>query len=165
MKETVAALVVVLALAAPARGDDASPPIPKRLAVQTESCFGVVTGPFYNQLVGARLDASFSPHVSFGGGLSYANLKGKDGREHSALVLAQVEYLFGAPGANVRFPLRFASGYLGGNGPIARASFGFDFALTPKVDLVTELVTPTVWLTNSQTLLSMDVAVELAFRL
>jgi hypothetical protein len=146
-----------------ARADD--PALPKRLAVQAEPCFGVATGPFYNQLVGARLDASFSPHVSFGGGLSYANLKGKDGRLNSALVLAQVEYLFGAPGANVRFPLRFASGYLGGNGPIARASFGFDFALTPKVDLVTELVTPTVWLTNNQTLLSMDVAVELAFRL
>jgi hypothetical protein len=41
--------------------------LPLRLAIQTEAASGIVTGRFYNQLVGLRLDAQFSPRVSFGG--------------------------------------------------------------------------------------------------
>jgi hypothetical protein len=147
-----------------ARADE-PPPLPKRLAIQTEGAIGVASGHFYNQLVGARLDGSFSPHVSLGGYLGYANVKGKDGRAHAALTYAQVEYLFGEPGATIRFPLRFASGYLFANGPVVRAAGGLDFKLTPKIDLVTELLTPMVWLTNNQTLLSLDLSLEVLIRL
>jgi hypothetical protein len=162
------ALLASLACAAPraARADEpASPAIPKRLALQTEGAFGVATGPFQNLLLGARLDATFSPRVSLGGYLGYANLKGKDGRTHAALTYAQLEYLFGEPGATVRFPLRFASGYLFANGPVVRVAGGLDFVLTPKIDLVTELLTPMVWLTNNQTLLSLDLSLEVLIRL
>ena len=160
------ALLASLGLCATARADEPpGPAIPKRLAVQTEGAIGVATGPFYNQLVGARLDASFSPRVSLGGYLGYANLKGKDGRAHAALTYAQVEYLFGEPSATIRFPVRFASGYLFGNGPVVRAAAGLDFVLSPKIDLVTELLTPMVWLTNNQTLLSLDLSLEVLLRL
>jgi hypothetical protein len=139
--------------------------IPLKLALQTEGAFGVGTGRFYNQLVGGRVDLRFSPRTNLGAYLGYANLKGANGRAHSALTYAQIEYVVGDPAGTVRAPLRFASGYLGGNGPVVRTSFGFAFALSPKVDLVTELLAPTVWFTNNQTLLSMNLSLELAIEL
>ena len=135
-----------------------------RFAVQTEAAIGVYPGDFYNHLAGVRLDLVFSPHVSFGGYVGYANLKGKDGRANNVLPYAQVEYMMGSPGS-VRFPLRFASGYLPRNGPVVRLSAGFAFPLTPKIDLVTEVLVPTIWITRDQMLLSMDLAAELLFRL
>ncbi|MEA2700416.1 MAG: hypothetical protein QOI66_4687 [Myxococcales bacterium] len=138
--------------------------LPLRLALQTEAAFGVITGAFRNQLVGARLDLGFSPRVHFGGYLGYANLKGKDGRANSALTYAQLEYLAGDLDARVRYPIRFASGYLGGNGPVVRLTAGLAIALTPKLDLITELLAPTLWVTNNQLLLSMSLSLELALR-
>ena len=150
--------------AAPAATPPASDRIPMRFAVQTEAAIGVYPGDFYNHLAGVRLDLVFSPHVSFGGYVAYANLKGKDGRASNVLPYAQVEYMLGAPGG-IRFPLRFASGYLPRNGPVVRLSAGFAFPLTPKIDLVTEVLVPTIWITRDQMLLSMDLALELLFRL
>ncbi len=149
---------------APRAEDTTVVSIPLRLATQTEAAGGVVTGHFYNQLVGLRLDAQFSPQVSCGGYLGYVNLKGKDGRASDLLPYAQLEYRTGAPGDTVRIPLRFASGYLPRNGPVVRLAAGLAFALTPRVDLVTELA-PMIWVTNNQTLLSMNLALEFAFRL
>ena len=138
--------------------------IPLRLAAQVEVASGVATGSFHNQLVGGRLDGQFSPHLSLGGYLAFASLKGKDGRTRAALTYAELEYLTGDPSARLRFPFRFATGYLADNGPVVRASTGLSFAVGRKVDLVAELA-PMVWLTNNQTLLSVNLALELAFRL
>jgi hypothetical protein len=142
----------------------AEPTIPLRLAAQVELASGVATGSFHNQLVGGRLDGRFSPHVSLGGYLGFADLKGKDGRLHAALTYAELEYLAGDPSSWLRFPLRFATGYLTENGPVVRAAAGLSFKVGRSVDLVTELA-PMVWLTNNQTLLSLNLALELAFRL
>lgn len=168
------ATVTLLAAAAPAAGQSGAvqatapePPtpgrLPMRLAVQTEGAIGVYPGDFYNHLAGVRLDLVFSSHVSFGGYLGYANLKGKDGRVSDLLPYIQVEYLAGAPGS-IRIPFRFASGYLPRNGPIARLATGFAFALTPTIDVVTELLAPMIWVTRNQMVLSMDVSAELSFR-
>jgi hypothetical protein len=138
--------------------------IPLRLAAQVEVASGVATGSFHNQLVGGRLDGRFSPHLSLGGYLAFASLKGKDGRTRAALTYAELEYLAGAPSSWLRFPFRFATGYLAENGPVVRASTGLSFAVGRTVDLVTELA-PMVWITNNQTLLSVNLALELAFRL
>jgi hypothetical protein len=137
--------------------------LPMRLALQTEGAIGVYPGDFYNHLVGVRLDLVFSPHVSFGAYLGYANLKGKEGRSHDVLPYAQVEYLTGPLGP-IRIPFRFASGYLPRNGPVARFSTGLAFRLTPSLDLITELLAPMIWVTHDQMVLSMNVAVELAYR-
>jgi hypothetical protein len=169
-----AAAAVALAVPATARAEadrgasaataaDTAPRL--RLAAQTEAAFGVYPGSFYNHLAGARLDVRVSPHVSFGGYLGYANLKGREGRAHDVLPYAQVEYLFGKPGAPVRVPLRFASGYLPRNGPVVRLATGLAFALTPKIDLVTELLAPMFWITRDQMVLSADVSLELSFTL
>jgi hypothetical protein len=168
----------LLAAAAPAAAETAAPPrpdpapapeapapdrLPMRLALQTEGAIGVYPGDFYNHMVGVRLDLVFSPHVSVGGYLGYANLKGKDGRAHDILPYAQVEYLTGPLGP-VRIPFRFATGYLPRNGPVARFSTGFAFRLAPAVDLVAELLAPMIWVTRDQMVLSMNLAVELVYR-
>jgi hypothetical protein len=137
--------------------------LPMRLALQTEGAIGLYPGDFYNHLVGARLDLVFSPHVSFGGYVGYANLKGKDGRVSDGLAYVQAEYIVGPPGG-VRVPIRFASGYLPRNGPVVRAASGFAFPLSPALDLVTELLAPMVWVTRDQMVLSMNLSAELAYR-
>jgi hypothetical protein len=149
---------------APASSPEPEAPLPVRLALHMEGAAGVATGGFRNGLAGGRVDLRFSPHVSVGGYLGYANLKGKDGRAHAALTYAQLEVLARQPGDRVRIPARFASGYLGGNGPIVRVGTGLAIALSPKVDLVAELAS-IVWFTNNQTLLSLDLALELAVTL
>ena len=158
-------------LAAPASGraegtvgQPLPPPLPLRMAIQAEGAKGVATGPFYNQLLGARLDVLFSPHVGFGGYLGYVNLKGKDGRAGNLLPYASVEYLAGNPIASTRLLVRFASGYLPHNGPIARMAGGVAFKVGARTDLVAELA-PMFWTTNNQMLLSMNFAIELAWRL
>ena len=162
----------LLAASVPAAAQTAAPAparpapetrLPMRLALQTEGAIGVYPGDFYNHLVGVRLDLVFSPHVSFGAYIGYANLKGKEGRSHDVLPYAQVEYLTGPLGP-IRVPFRFASGYLPRNGPVARFSTGLAFRLTPSLDLVTELLAPMIWVTHDQMVLSMNVALELAYR-
>jgi hypothetical protein len=138
--------------------------VPLRLAVEFDEAGGVVTGPFHNHLLGARLDGRFSEHVSFGAYLGVGDLKGKDGRVRAALVRAMLEYMAGDPAARVRYPLRFSSGYLAVNGPVAGVSGGLAIALGQRTDLVGALGS-TVWITNNQNLLSLDFSLELAFRL
>jgi hypothetical protein len=154
--------IVSAALAGAARADE---PLPVRLALQTEAAFGVTPGDFRNQLLGARLDFEFSPRVSFGGYLGYANLKGKEERVHNLLPYAQVEYLAGHAAGRIRFPLRFASGYLPGNGPVARLAAGIALRISPRAYLVAEPLAPMFWITREQMLLSMNVAIELLLRL
>jgi hypothetical protein len=141
----------------------APPRLPMRLALQTEAAIGLYPGDFYNHLVGGRFDLVFSPHVSFGGYLGYANLKGKEGRASNMLAYVQAEYMAGAPNG-VRVPFRFASGYLPRNGPVMRLATGFAFPVSPTVDVVTEVLAPMIWLTGDQMVVSMDLAAELIFR-
>jgi hypothetical protein len=148
----------------------AAPPAPPdggiglRLAVPFEVANGIVTGSFHNQLLGLRLDGRFSEHLSLGGYVGAGDLKGKDGRATSALVMAVLEYMAGDPAATVRYPVRFGTGYLAANGPVVRASGGLAIAVSKRTDLVGELASM-IWVTNNQNLLSLDFALELAFRL
>jgi hypothetical protein len=135
-----------------------------RLAVQAEGAYGIVTGEFRNQLVGGRLDYRFSPTVSLGGYLGYVNLRGKEGRVHSVLPLVQLEYqLARQPYRGVYFPVRFGTGYLPRNGPVARLGTGIAVELSPRLELVGQ-VSPMVWITHDRALLSMNVGIELAYQ-
>jgi hypothetical protein len=60
--------------------------------------------------------------------------------------------------------VRFSSGYLAVNGPVASVSGGLAIAVGKRTDLVGALGS-TVWITNNQNLLSLDLALEVAFRL
>jgi hypothetical protein len=159
------ALIVttLAAMRARAEPEAPAPSLPLRLGVQTEGAAGTAPGQFYNQLLGARLDVQFPPQVSIGAYVGYINLKGKGGRANNLLSYAQVEYMFGSLGNSVRFPVRFGTGYLPMNGPMARLSGGLAFWLSPRMDLITE-VAPTFWMTGDQMLLSIDLALEIAYR-
>ena len=131
--------------------------------MQVEGAGGIVTGSFRNGLLGVRLDGRFSERLSFGAYAGVGDLKGKDGRVRAALLLAVLEYMAGEPTSTVRFPLRFSSGYLALNGPVARLSGGLAIGVGKKTDLV-GTVGSTVWITNNQNLLSLDFALEVAHR-
>jgi hypothetical protein len=135
-----------------------------RFAIQTEAAFGVATGSFYNHLAGARLDRRFSEEFSLGAYLAYANLKGKEGRAHNVLPAFLLEYR-AALSDDWALPFRFAPGYLPKNGPTLRLSAGISFEAADGVELVLEPLTPMVWLTGDQAVLSLNVAAEVAFAL
>jgi hypothetical protein len=161
--------VVALVLLAPAVALAQSPPdapLGTRLALQLESARGHTGAGFRNGLAGARVDLVFAPRVCLGGYVGYADLKGKDGRTHSTLAYAQLEYLVPlAPRfLDLRLPLRFATGYLARNGPVVRASAGLAAALSRRIDLIAELLTPMAWVTHDQTLFSTNVSIEVAMR-
>ncbi len=143
-----------------------SRPPRSRIAIQTEGAFGVSEHPFYNQLLGARYDYGFTDDVALGGYLGYANLKGKDGRTGNVLGYAQLEYrLHGSGDSGFRIPLRFGSGYLPKNGPFLRLAAGLSFPIGDSSHLEFDLLAPTFWIVKDRTVVSMDVAAEVAFDL
>jgi len=144
------------------RADDASTPSPLALSVRGEVANGKAGGGFVNRLLGVGLGYEFAPAVHLTAQLNYVNLKGKGGRDHAVMPTVQGEYRLAVDWGVVHaVPLRFTSGYLPRNGPVVRASAGLLFPLSSKVDLVAELLSPMVWVTNDQTLFSMNVALEL----
>ena len=72
--------------------------------------------------------------------------------------------MVGDPASTVRYPVRFATGWLASNGPVARVSGGLAVALGKRVDLMGQ-VASSVWVTNNQDLLSVDASLEVALRL
>jgi hypothetical protein len=160
------ALLAITLSATAAQAQTPEPPVGARLALALESARGHTGAGFRNGLAGLRADLVFSPRVSLGAYFGYADLKGKEGRAHALLSYAQIEYLVPlAPRfLNLRVPLRFATGYLARNGPVVRASAGLAIALSRRVDLVTELVTPMAWVTGGQTVFSTNVSLEVAMR-
>jgi hypothetical protein len=162
----VVAPVLLFGSVARAQQPEPEPRVGARLAVALESARGHTGAGFRNGLAGLRVDLVFSPRVSLGGYFGYADLKGKDGRAHALLSYALLEYQVPlAPRLlDLRLPLRFATGYLAGNGPVVRASAGLAIALSHRVDLLTELVTPMAWVTNGQTVFSTNASLELSMR-
>lgn len=131
-----------------------------RLALKSESAIGVSGDGFYNHLLGARLDRRFTPKWAIGLSVAYANLKGKDGRAHNVLTMAELEYR-----ANLSddwaIPIRFSSGYLPKNGPVVRASAGVGYEFAEDVELAVDLIAPMGWVANERVVLSLDLAAEL----
>ena len=140
------------------------PPSPQfsRLALQTEGAIGV-PGPFYNQLVGGRLDRCFTWNTCLGGYVGYADLKGQAGRASEVLVYALLEHRRPL-GTGWFVPLRAATGYLPKNGPFAQLSAGLGVQ-SGNVDFTFELLAPTLWVSGNEPVLSMDLAVEVALHL
>jgi hypothetical protein len=137
------------------------------LVLQTESAIGISPGPFYNHLLGGRLDYAFTPSFSLGPSLAYANLKGPDGgRAHNALASLTLTYR-AAPkrGSAIGIPLRFGSGYLPKNGPVLRASAGLSYTASDRFEFALDLLAPTLWIVRGQAALSLDLALEVNYAL
>ena len=133
-----------------------------RVALQTEAAFGIGGNDFYNHLAGARLDHRFTRRAALGAYVGYANLKGKEGRAHNVLSYALVEYRIPIGSGTFGVPLRYGIGYLPKNGPFMRTSAGIGLAASEQIDLVLDLLAPTVWLTHDEAVVSLDLAAEVA---
>jgi hypothetical protein len=131
-----------------------------RLALKSESAIGMSGDGFYNHLLGARLDRRFTPHWAIGLSIAYANLKGKDGRAHNVLPMAELEYR-AILSDDWAIPIRFGSGYLPKNGPVVRVSAGIGYAIADDMELALDLIAPTGWVANERVVLSLDLAAEL----
>ena len=102
--------------------------------------------------------------MAAGAYVAYANLKGKDGRASNVLTMFMVDYRVRLTHSGaLQLPLRYSIGYLPKNGPVMRMSAGLGYSVSDSVDLVLDLVAPTLWVSGDQTVLSMDIAAEVSF--
>jgi hypothetical protein len=130
-----------------------------RLALKTESAFGLSGAGFYNHLLGARIDRRFTPNWALGVSVAYANLKGREGRAHNVLPMAELEYR-AILSDEWAIPIRFGSGYLPKNGPVIRASAGISYAVAEDIDLGLDVIAPMAWVTNERSVVSLNAAAE-----
>jgi hypothetical protein len=164
-------LIATIVSSATARAEDAATTTETtstfsrvRLALRAEPAFGISGGSFYNQLVGARVAYRFTDSLSLGPYLGYANLKGQEGRAHNVLPTLELEYCKTLGSSNTfKLPLRFATGYLPRNGPVLRLSMGIGYAVSPKVDVVIDALTPTFWMIRDRTVASLGAAFEISY--
>jgi hypothetical protein len=132
-----------------------------RFAPQTEGAIGV-SGPFYNHLLGLRLDRCVTWNTCIGAYGAYANVKGRSGRESNVLVAVQLEHRRPL-GRWWYVPLRASTGYVPKNGPVMRLSAGIGVR-SDNVDVTLDLLAPMLWVTGNETVVSMDVAADVAVR-
>jgi hypothetical protein len=134
------------------------------LAVFTEGALGFQDDGFYNHLVGPRLDYHAGDRLTLGVALSYANLKGPNGRVSNVLPAALLEWR--APlGQDIALPIRFFSGYLPLNGPWLKLALGLSRRLGDRTTLTFEALAPALWIVRDSTVASMDASLELAVEL
>ncbi len=148
--------------------EEAPPPVGRRfsVALQTEGAIGASQDTFYNQLFGVRLDYRLSRDVMLGVYAAYANLRGKDGRVSNILTYAQVEdRVHVSADSDISVPLRLAVGYLPFNGPVVRMSAGLNIPLSERTEIGFDILTPTFWVLPDRTAVSLDISVELVYRL
>jgi hypothetical protein len=130
-----------------------------------DSAFGLSGDSFYNALLGVRLDYRITPDLRLGAMLSYANLRGKDGRANNVLPLVHMEYRARiARGSEIRIPLRVGLGYLPYNGPVVRLSAGLGFVVARRWELDFDLLAPTFWVIPNKTVVSLDLAAQVGYR-
>jgi hypothetical protein len=131
------------------------------LALFAEGALGFTGDGFYNQLVGPRLDYHAGNRLTLGLALSYANLKGPNGRTSNVLPAAMLEWR--APlTRDVALPVRLVSGYLPRNGPWLKLALGLSRRLSSRTTLTFEALAPALWIVRSSTVGSMDASLELA---
>lgn len=134
------------------------------LAGFAEGAFGYADDGFYNQLAGLRLDYRAAERLSVGFALSYANLKGKNGRAHNVLPAAMLEWSVPLS-PRVGLPLRFFSGYLPKNGPWIKAALGLSHRVGQRSRITFEALAPALWIVHDSTVGSFDVALEYSVEL
>ena len=144
------------AFAAESAGPTHAPRRPLRIGLSATSAVGATHAGFFNQLLGPRLDYRFTRRFAFGGLLSYANLKGKDGRVHNVLPEVSLEYRAAIDGERFGAPLRFTAGYLPKNGPTLRLGVGLDFALSDVLSLDVVPLESMIWVNRERPELSLN---------
>jgi len=142
----------------------AAPALAERVTAFSTTAFGLSGSRFLNELAGARFELAYTPRVTLGFGLAYANLKGKSGRASNVLPEAMLGYRLPL-GSIVGWPVHFGGGYLPKNGPTLRVGTGFDFQLGDRVLLDLTLLEPMVWVTRNRPESSLNLGASLSVRL
>jgi hypothetical protein len=128
--------------------------------------FGPGRDSFVNVMLAARVAYYVSDRLGFTGSLSYANLRGRQGRVSNALILVGVETAVDlVPQSRIFIPLRLELGYLPANGPVVRVTAGLSFPLARRVRLELDLVSPTLWVLPETSPVSLDLAASVFFAL
>ncbi len=136
------------------------------LALSTEAAIGTGSDRFYNHLVGARLDLRITTEIMLGVYAGYANLRGRDGRAQNMLFYLQAEDRIRlGESTDWTIPLRFSLGYLPFNGPFVRISAGLNVPVSERVELGIDLLAPTFWVIPGGVAVSVDVGLEVIYRL
>lgn len=148
--------------------EDTPPPLPMRplrVALVSTSAFGVTHARFFNQLAGARVEYGFTQRFALGAALSYANLKGKEGRAHNALPEVELAYRLPLSVPSLTIPLRYGLGFLPKNGPTLRLGAGLALGLSSGLELELVPLETFVWVTRERPEVSLDggVAVSAAW--
>lgn len=161
----------------PGTGTGATPeqplPLPRRRRVRVHPrrwelslgptfAFGPGRDAFFNFLASARV--GFFPQDRFGFTLtvSYANLRGSEGRVSNVLFMAGVETSVDlAPSIKLFIPLRAEGGYLPLNGPVFRVTAGLSWQFARRWRLEADLLSPTLWILPETTPVSLDLGVRI----
>ena len=142
---------------------------PKRrwdLALQAEGAFGTSSDFFYNQLIGLRLGFRITHGVHLGLYGAYANLRGRDQRESNLLPMLQLTNRIRVSSrSDLTVPIRASVGYLPFNGPVIRLSAGLNIPVTDRIELGADILVPTFWFLGSDVEISLNVGLELIYRL
>ena len=142
---------------------------PKRrwdLALQTEGAFGTSSDFFYNHLVGVRLGFRVTHTLHLGLYGAYANLRGRGQRENNLLPMLQLTNRIRITSrSGLTVPIRAAVGYLPFNGPVIRLSAGLNIPVSERIELGVDLLVPTFWFLDSDVEISLNVGLELIYRL
>ncbi len=134
-----------------------------RLGAGAQGAFGLSPGRFSNVLVGVQVEGRFSPALTIGGHVAYANLPGKDGRVGLALPYGQIEYAIGAWAPDrTSVPIRFGAGYLPRNGPVLQLGAGLGRPFAGGIEVTLD-AGPMLWLTHNQMLVSFNVGVQVTY--
>lgn len=136
------------------------------LVLQTEGAIGTSSDGFYNHLIGIRLGLRITNAIHIGLYGAYANLKGRGNRAQNFLTMFMLEDRIRLSSrSDITVPIRAAIGYLPFNGPVLRLSAGINIPLSPRFEVGFDILTPTFWFLPDQTVVSLNIAAELIYRL
>ncbi len=136
------------------------------IALQTEAAFGTSSDFFYNHLVGLRLGFRITKTLHVGLYGAYANLRGRDSRQNNLLPMLQLtQRIRLGSRSSLTVPIRASVGYLPFNGPVVRLSAGLNLPVSERVEIGADILSPTFWFLGSQVEISLNVGLEVIFRL
>lgn len=136
------------------------------VALQTEAAFGTSSDFFYNHLVGLRLGFRITKTLHLGLYGAYANLRGRDSRQNNLLPMLQLtQRIRLGSRSSLTVPIRASVGYLPFNGPVLRLSAGLNLPVSERVEIGADILSPTFWFIGSQVEISLNVGLEVIFRL
>ena len=136
------------------------------VALQTEAAFGTSSEFFYNHLIGLRLGFRITHTLHLGLYGAYANLRGRGQRESNLLPMLQLtNRIRVSRRSDLTVPIRASVGYLPFNGPVIRLAAGLNYPVSDKVEIGVDLLVPTFWFVDDQVQISLNVGLELIYRL